>query len=381
MSVSIYSVAMSVIWFTFASLAGCCVLRQKSGKLGIMFAGVIFFLALLRIFAPIEPPKVIIIHSSYIYPKIQDCMRYPIAGMVPVGRCLLLVWCFGAALRFIGTLRDMIRQRDFLKKAEPLKAGEWPGSLFDGVALGYHGPVRLAVAPGTSSAYQAGYFRPCILLPAQIDRFSDTDIRNMFRHELRHFMSGDLWIKTGLRLMSCILWWNPVMPVVRKSVEQLLELRCDRRVCKRLSEEMRLSYMETLMKLVKSGSWEYSQIYVNYLGNENDENIIQRFQALLLGKPRSSVKIRTALCIALSLAVFLGSYFFILQPCGYPDIDNMGGDGPVYGIDVETDYIVRKMDGTLIYYSNGEYAHPIMDESLNTEPFNELQIIYEGDVN
>ena len=171
------------------------------------------------------------------------------------------------------------------------------------------------------------------------------------------------------------------MPVVRKSVEQLLELRCDRRVCKRLSEEMRLSYMETLMKLVKSGSWEYSQIYVNYLGNENDENIIQRFQALLLGKPRSSVKIRTALCIALSLAVFLGSYFFILQPCGYPDIDNMGGDGPVYGIDVETDYIVRKMDGTLIYYSNGEYAHPIMDESLNTEPFNELQIIYEGDVN
>lgn len=383
MSVTIYSVVMSLIWFTLASLVGCYILRQESGKPGLAFAGVIFLMAGLRVFVPIEFPKVIIIHSSYIYPKIQDCMRYPIAGIVPVGKCLLLVWGAGAALRFTWIVFDWIRQRKFLKKAEPLKTDEWPGSLFCEVAedLGYQGPFHLAVASNTSSAYQAGYFRPCILLPAQVDLFTDADIRNMFRHELCHFLGGDLWIKTGLQIASCILWWNPVMPMVRKSVEQLLELRCDRKVCKRLSEDMQLTYMETLMKLVKLGSLEYSQIYVNYLGSENDKNIMQRFQALLRENPRSSTKIRTALCLALCLMVFIGSYFFILQPCGYPDIDDIGGDGPVFHINVETDYIVREMDGTLIYYSNGEYAHPIMEESLNTEPFNELQLICEGDVN
>lgn len=383
MSVTTYSVVMSLIWFTLASLAGCYILRQETGKPGLAFAGMIFLLSGLRIFAPIEFTKVIIIHSSYIYPKIQDCMRYPIAGIIPVYKCLLLVWGAGATLRFIWMVFDWVRQRKFLKKAEQLRTDEWPGSLFCEVAedLRYQGTFYLAVAPNTSSAYQAGYFCPCILLPTQVDLFSDADIRNMFRHELCHFLGGDLWIKTGLQIVSCILWWNPVMPMVRKSVEQLLELRCDRRVCKCLAEEMRLSYMETLMKLVKFGSLEYSQIYVNYLGSENDKNIMQRFQALLWEKPRSSTKILTALCIALCLAVFIGSYFFILQPCAYPDIADIGGDGPVFQIDVESDYIVRKMDGTLIYYSNGEYAHPIMEESLNTEPFNELQIIYEGDVN
>lgn len=383
MSVTIYSVVMSLIWFTLASLVGCYILRQETGKSSLAFAGMVFLMAGLRAFAPIEFPKVMIIHSSYIYPKIQDCMRYPIAGIVPVGKCLMLIWITGAALRFIWMVQNLVRQRNFQKKVELQKVDEWPGSLFDEVAkdFGYHGPFRLVVAPNTSSAYQAGYFRPCILLPAQVDLFTDADVRNMFRHELCHFLSGDLWIKTGLEIMSCAFWWNPIMPMVRESVEQLLELRCDQKVCKRLPEDMRLAYMETLMKLVKSGSSEHTQIYVNYLGNENDENIIQRFQALLWDKPRSSTKIRTAICLFLCLVVFIGSYFFIVQPCAYPDIDDIGGDGQVHWMNIETDYIVRKMDGTLLYYCNGEYFGPIMEKSLYTEPFNEMQLIYEGDVN
>ena len=376
-----YSVVMAMIWFTLASMIGHFILRRAE-KCGLAFIGMIFLLTTIRIFAPLDIAGSIIIRSQVIYPTVQNWMRYPIAGSVTVGGCLILLWIAGAAFQFVGLLLDWKRQRKFRNKAMLQEGNGRLDMLFQKVAdeFGHHGPFCLAVGENVTSVYQAGFLHPYILLPTQIDMFSDEDICNMFRHELCHFLSRDLWIKAGFQVIGCVLWWNPVMPVLKRSVEQLLELRCDRKVCRQLSEEKQLSYMTTLSALVKHGSASVAQVYMGYLGQDNDTDMMQRFRMLLLGKPRTAERCRQIISCVLCLVLFIASYCVILQPWGEPDASSFESVGTT-NVGSELGYILCKSDGTLELYCEDEFVCTLTDATLNTEPFNEMLIIYEGSSN
>ena len=381
MSASPYSIVMAMIWFTLASMIGHFILRRAE-KCGLAFIGMIFLLTTIRIFAPLDIAGSIIIRSQVIYPTVQNWMRYPIAGSVTVGGCLILLWIAGAAFQFVGLLLDWKRQRKFRNKAMLQEGNGRLDMLFQKVAdeFGHHGPFCLAVGENVTSVYQAGFLHPYILLPAQIELFSDEDICNMFRHELCHFLSRDLWIKAGFQVIGCVLWWNPVMPLLKRSVEQLLELRCDRKVCRQLSEEKQLSYMTTLSALVKHGSASVAQVYMGYLGQDNDTDIMQRFRMLLLGKPRTVERCRQIISCVLCLVLFIASYCVILQPWGEPDASSFESVGTT-NVGSELGYILCKSDGTLELYCEDEFVCTLTDAALNTEPFNEMLIIYEGSSN
>ena len=376
-----YSVVMAMIWFTLASMIGHFILRRAE-KCGLAFIGMIFLLTTIRIFAPLDIAGSIIIRSQVIYPTVQNWMRYPIAGSVTVGGCLILLWIAGAAFQFVGLLLDWKRQRKFRNKAMLQEGNGRLDMLFQKVAdeFGHHGPFCLAVGENVTSVYQAGFLHPYILLPAQIELFSDEDICNMFRHELCHFLSRDLWIKAGFQVIGCVLWWNPVMPVLKRSVEQLLELRCDRKVCRQLSEEKQLSYMTTLSALVKHGSASVAQVYMGYLGQDNDTDMMQRFRMLLLGKPKTVERCRQIISCVLCLVLFIASYCVILQPWGEPDASSFESVGTT-NVGSELGYILCKSDGTLELYCEDEFVCTLTDAALNTEPFNEMLIIYEGSSN
>ena len=381
MSASPYSIVMAMIWFTLASMIGHFILRRAE-KCGLAFIGMIFLLTTIRIFAPLDIAGSIIIRSQVIYPTVQNWMRYPIAGSVTVGGCLILLWIAGAAFQFVGLLLDWKRQRKFRNKAMLQEGNGRLDMLFQKVAdeFGHHGPFCLAVGENVTSVYQAGFLHPYILLPAQIELFSDEDICNMFRHELCHFLSRDLWIKAGFQVIGCVLWWNPVMPVLKRSVEQLLELRCDRKVCRQLSEEKQLSYMTTLSALVKHGSASVAQVYMGYLGQDNDTDMMQRFRMLLLGKPKTVERCRQIISCVLCLVLFIASYCVILQPWGEPDASSFESVGTT-NVGSELGYILCKSDGTLELYCEDEFVCTLTDAALNTEPFNEMLIIYEGSSN
>lgn len=377
MSISVYSVVMAIIWFTLASLIGRYVLRRAE-KCGLAFIGMVFLLTLLRIFVPLDIEGSFIICSQVFYPALRDLMKYSLLGSLTVGRCVLLIWAAGSAFRMLLLARDLIRRRIFWKTATPLENDDWLYPLFLKVVeeIGYHGPAKVALAENASSAYQAGFLHPNILLPKEIDTFSDSDICNMFRHELCHFSNGDLWIKTGCQVMNCILWWNPVMSMLSRSVEQLLELRCDRKVCKRLTKENQISYLETLVKSAKHCSIGVSHVYMGYLGQDNNEDMIQRFRMILLRKPNAVERFKQVISYALCFALFIASYCVILQPWGEPpEMDENGS--AIFELYADSSYIVCESDGTLrLYYS--EEDNVIIQESLLTQvPFNQMPIIYE----
>lgn len=377
MSISIYSVVMALIWFTLAVLIGHCVLRRAE-KCGLAFIGMIFFMTLLRIFMPLDLEISFVICSQVVYPALRDFMNYSLLTTFTVGRCILLIWAAGSVFRLSQMARDLMQRQTFWRKVTSLEGDNWPYPLFLKAAaeVDYRGPAKVALAENTSSAYQAGFIHPNILLPKEIDTFSDGDICNMFRHELCHFLNGDLWIKTGCQVMTCILWWNPVMTMLSRSVEQLLELHCDQKVCRRLSAENQISYLETLVRLAKHGSRGVLHVYMGYLGQDNNENMTQRFRMILLCKPNTFERCKQVVSCALCFSLFIASYCVILQPWGKPP--EMNKDEPViFELTSDDAYIVFESDGTLKLYSNGIDCGIIQEKSLTIAPFNQMPIIYE----
>jgi bla regulator protein BlaR1 len=87
-------------------------------------------------------------------------------------------------------------------------------ALFDGCRkrMGVSKPMPLAETQHVKSPALYGFFRPTLLLPANVMRhFSLAEQRHIFLHELAHVKRCDLavhWVATGFRLLH---WFNPLL--------------------------------------------------------------------------------------------------------------------------------------------------------------------------
>lgn len=180
--------------------------------------------------------------------------------------------------------------------------------------MGCRGTIKLAVSSTSVTAYQMGFFHPHILLPHNVEALSRETVDSILRHELSHFLGGDLWIKLGVQLLGCVLWWNPMMPFLSWSVEQLLELRCDHRACRDMTDEARLSYADALLQVIQNDPPAKQKISLGFLGASEDARIVQRFQMLLSRKPFSISKTKLLASFAVCVVLFVASYYVELQP-------------------------------------------------------------------
>lgn len=362
MAVSPYSVVTAALWATLAVLLGRAALR-KAGAWGPGTAALLFLLAGVRLLAPLELEGSAVLRSRVVYPALRNW-----ACRSGVGSGLLLLWAAGAAVRLAGLARQLADQRRFRRAGTLQEDGSRLLGLLGETAaeLGYGGPARLAVTERASTAYQTGFFRPYILLPAESGGFSDEDLRNMLRHELCHFLSGDLWIKTGLRAAGCVLWWHPVMPGISRDVEQLLELRCDRRACRDLDEAGRLSYLDTLLRLLRRGPGKSGGASVGYRGGMD---MVQRFQMLLDGPERIGRGRRLALW-GMCAALFAASYGVTLQPwAASPALDGEAQSLAAFDLTPGSYTVVRGMEGYELYRDTGDYYCHLSRLAALTPPF------------
>ena len=373
MSVSVYSAVMAVIWFTVAVLVGSYTLH-KASKHGLLFVAVILVLSVVRIFLPLDLDHSFIIRDAYLYPLLQSLMRRKIAGPVTVGIFLLICWAAGACICLARLLYKLILGRKFFKSACVQSVDPELFVLFYEVAeeMGYRGTVTLAISDKATTAYQTGLIHLNIVLPRNIHDFSEMDTQNMFRHELCHFLGNDLWSKLGLQIMVSILWWNPVAVLLSRNVEQMLELRCDRRVCARLTEHEQVSYLGTLVNLLSDKRSNPSKVSMDFAGCKEDAYVQQRFKMVLEGNAPTGSKMKSVMGCLLCAVLFVASYCIIWQPWGEPDkIDDI----PAVGAD--NIYILHTVDGEYKLYSGDTFYILLEENDIMNSPFNEMQVIDE----
>jgi beta-lactamase regulating signal transducer with metallopeptidase domain len=92
-----------------------------------------------------------------------------------------------------------------------------------------------------------GVFRPVLLMPAgKLANMTLKDAENIFLHELAHIKRGDLLAHAVYMILQIAYWFNPLVWLVRKPMQNLRELCCDATVA-RLLKERTADYRQTLL--------------------------------------------------------------------------------------------------------------------------------------
>lgn len=150
----------------------------------------------------------------------------------------VLLWIYGAGV--LAALLVLIRSnRRFSRQLKQLRRPlEVTGSLL---------PVY--TAEGLPSPCLFGLFRPAIYL-IQATAENQTALRHILAHEETHYRHGDhVW--SLLRCLALALhWWNPLVWLAVIISRRDGELCCDAATLKRLGDEERQAYGETLLSLV-----------------------------------------------------------------------------------------------------------------------------------
>ncbi len=149
-----------------------------------------------------------------------------------------LLWIYGTGV--LAALLVLIRSnRRFSRQLKQLRRSlEVTGSLL---------PVY--TAEGLASPCLFGLFRPAIYL-TQATAEDQTAIRHILVHEETHYRHGDhVW--SLLRCLALALhWWNPLVWLAVIISRRDGELCCDAATLKRLGDEERQAYGETLLSLI-----------------------------------------------------------------------------------------------------------------------------------
>jgi prepilin-type processing-associated H-X9-DG protein len=161
---------------------------------------------------------------------------------------VLGIWLAGVAALAAGL---HIRLRQISKEhylAQPQDVPAWFEGLVSQTAaeLGLRRVPQVVFSERVCCPAVFGVFRPVLLFP--VDRLTTTqqEARHILLHELAHIKRGDLLVHAGYMILATVYWFNPLLWLIRKHVQNLRELCCDATVAGHLKEET-AAYRETLL--------------------------------------------------------------------------------------------------------------------------------------
>ena len=174
---------------------------------------------------------------------------------------------------------------------------------------------------------QDGFFNLVILIPNR--EFDDRDFGYIAIHECCHIKNKDIWIKLLTEIYCGIFWWNPFAHLLKKDLTYCLELRCDKRVTSKLSENRCTVYYEVLVTQMKAYKEQQESeesdretalksalVGMSFVTNEKGKKIVSRMEMILYPKKKQTIinNIVTAFMALLIIGIFFGSYCFLIVP-------------------------------------------------------------------
>lgn len=159
-----------------------------------------------------------------------------------LGAAGVLLWNVGCHLRFCRWLRRWGREAE----ETPLLARY--RALED--QMGLRRLPRLVLCPSLPAPMLAGLLRPVILLPEPLPQSAPLECA--LRHELTHFRRRDIPLKALVLWVKALHWFNPLMWLMARAVEQDTELACDDSTLHALPGDQRSAYGRSILQAVSA---------------------------------------------------------------------------------------------------------------------------------
>ena len=106
--------------------------------------------------------------------------------------------------------------------------------------------IDLLFHPEVLTPLTCGLARPAIVLPADVDRWGDGQLRHAIVHEMEHVRRGDTVVQLGARIVCALYWFHPLVWIAWRRLCLESERACDDAV---LRDSERTEYAEQLVAL------------------------------------------------------------------------------------------------------------------------------------
>ncbi|UUV14925.1 M56 family metallopeptidase [Clostridioides difficile] len=140
------------------------------------------------------------------------------------------------------------------------------------------------------------FFNSCVLLPTHEYKLKELDW--IFRHELMHFKSRDLYLKYVILFLKTVYWFNPFIYIMDKHIDLDCELYCDERVLKNRNSEEKKDYALTILNAMRKGS-NTSNKFIAGLHKQSD--IKKRVMNMFNEKYKNGILMALTLCLLSSI--------------------------------------------------------------------------------
>ena len=328
MEVSMYSVLMSILWFSiFVTVFS--ILRRRNQFIATFSVWpllLLFLVCTIRTFGVFEFPNTPVLQSFKIFPVIRDAVVYPLFTVfgIEITVCIMLlaIWGIGSIALL---LRLAINYARFSRALSRIPATDDERLIREVNEL--FGPkykAKVVKSKHVEVPMITGFFRPVIFFP-ETEALSGF-ISESLHHEWSHFVHRDLWIKLAVNVMCCLMWWNPLVYLLKKDLDHALEVKCDMDVIAQMTKSERIKYFETILQVYKEAnkkkadkSAENSPVFATGLVSAKSDKLIkQRFEIGLNYSNKKAGRLANILVCVLLVAVMAASYTFIIQPAGFP---------------------------------------------------------------
>lgn len=387
MRLSIFTVITSLAYFNSFVLIGT-ILRRKTGFLNqysLIPLTALLVASILRLFFAFEFSFTKVVHSRIVLPFMLKVLNYEFITTYFAGaRVWHLIVLIGITvsltllalyIRKLLSLYTSINNLSFIPDSHT-KSLVKNFITVKNPSLKY----RLIISPDIDMPMTVGYFQPIFLLPKHATNYSDTEIQYIIQHELKHFTHKDMWIKTFINVLICLLWWNPFVYLLKADLEQILEVNCDLQVTRHMTDNEKASYLQVILKSIQSAQGMRQAITTPYAqklaGTCHDTDVYQRFH--MVGKYDWKRSNRGAIIfIVTTCLLFILSFTVIVQPYILPTFiePDFSDDSTVLiSTTPENAYILVGDDNHYYLYIDGELWEEIEESELNSRPYSSLQI-------
>ena len=365
-----YSFAIATIFFSVAMLFVFALRRNTVFlvKYSVNTLIIITILCFIRLIFPIDVASKFIIRSDEWLPYLEkEILGKEFLG-ITIGQMLLFVWIAGGIYTLIRSAITVYKEMKYFYDLEDAGAEDYLPIINELCPSS----VKIVVSPLIDTPQCIGLPKPCIYLPDK--KFSEYELRYILLHEMQHIKSHDSYIKLFYMILKAIFWWNLVVRFFAKDLDRILELRCDDRVISAMSMEEKITYIRMLQKMKESlnPNMPYYNSLYTFVNPEDD--LKQR--AKLIAVHHRKTKRAFATIVVGALLVFVSSYFVIVQPANFPDMEE---NNEIMVITAENAYLIQVNEDT--YYlqcndANYDNTQPIVipKEGLTVEPFSQLEI-------
>ncbi|WP_418985612.1 M56 family metallopeptidase, partial [Agathobaculum butyriciproducens] len=253
MQITIFSFLSALLWSSLLIIA-IYLLRHTQFKqhFGVLSMVLLYLFCAVRLFLPLEFPHTLIAEDDVVYPYIYNLLTRERTMLANKSLTLVLctVWILGFCVllfRYARQYRKAIRSVE--RYAEPWD--EQTNALLKQVQQQTRRTIKVQgyTAASVESAFGIGVIHKRIILPDK--DYTEAELHYVLLHEYTHFLNHDTIVKLLVTLFCIIFWWNPVVYLLQKDLEQNLEIKCDLSVARTLCSKERAAYLRTILALMK----------------------------------------------------------------------------------------------------------------------------------